>query len=192
MGCLLPGYLAAQRGPGSGHGGGGGAGIPGGPGMRPVRPSTPAGFTPARGNHWGREWGYGMSTLGAGWWPPYYSSAAYAPPYFMDGSMGNRYGYQAPPTIVIVMSQPAAPEPPPPPPSPARPQTHEYSWSDSGNGSPSALAILLKDGTSRAAVAVCVQDGFLTYVAPNGDGGRVDVNAVDREGTRRANARLRL
>jgi hypothetical protein len=161
--------------------------------MRPIGRGAPAGFKPGSWRPWRQTWDHGLSTSGAGWWSPYFSSSAYAPLYYPDDYLGGfGYAYREPPTVVIVMTQTAAPEPPPPPPSPARPQTREYDWPDPGNGSPSTLAIVLKDGTVKTAVATCVQDGFLTYITQDGDSGRVEIGALDREATRSVNAGLRL
>jgi len=95
-------------------------------------------------------------------------------------------GPAAPPTILLMQPTPA-PEPPPPPPAPAQPLIREYSWPQSNSAAPE-FAIVLKDGTVHRALAVCRQDGLLTYVTPDGSGSQLEVSAVDREATRRANS----
>lgn len=73
-------------------------------------------------------------------------------------------------------------------PSPAHSQTIEYRWPDSGTHTNSTLNIILKDGTVKQALAVCVQDGKLTYVTLQGTDDVVALDSVDFTATRRANA----
>jgi hypothetical protein len=94
------------------------------------------------------------------------------------------------PAVVVLLVQPTSePAPaPPPPPAPVRAHVEEYAWTPSGEETARSFAIVLKDGTVKAALSVCRQDGFLTLVATNGTGDQVEWSAVDRDATRRANA----
>ena len=122
----------------------------------------------------------------------------------------NQSASQGQPAIVFAQ----APEAPPPPPQPARPELHEYKWPAS-TSSPSATLLLapktktlgaewsdykapdsapnatfliaLKNGTVRPAVAVCVQQDMITYIAPGGIAERVPLTRVDRTTTRHLN-----
>ncbi len=76
------------------------------------------------------------------------------------------------------------------PPAPAHSQTQVYRWPDSASHTTTTLNIILKDGTTRQALAVCVQDEKLTYVAVRGTGEEVALESVDLTATRRANAPL--
>ncbi len=121
------------------------------------------------------------------------SGSSFYPSYFGDYDYGYGYSGYAPAPNVVVVQQPAPyimlPEAPP---EPARPEIHEY-----GSGAPApvpspdeesaAFTIVLKDGSVRSAVAVAVQDNMVHLVEPDGRHGRVSLDAVDRDATRRRN-----
>jgi len=73
---------------------------------------------------------------------------------------------------------------------PVRPVTREYQWAPSGNvDAIPTLTIVMKDGTVRLALSICVQDGKLTFVTTERTGEEVGLQAVNLEATRRANRR---
>ena len=91
-----------------------------------------------------------------------------------------------------MMPQVVAPEPPPPPPEPARPVLHEYHWSQAEGDSAAAFSLVLNGGEVRRAIAVWMQGEFVSYIAPDGNSGRIRVNALNREVTRQLNAEKHL
>jgi hypothetical protein len=56
----------------------------------------------------------------------------------------------------------------------------------------SKVPLVLRDGTVRFAIAVWLQDGMLCYTTQDGVTGRTQLDAIDREATRRLNAGNRL
>jgi hypothetical protein len=107
------------------------------------------------------------------------------------GDYGDGFQAQPPPSIIVVMPQ--VEQPPPPPPPPVRSEIREYHWpSSSGDSSGRAFSIVRKDHGVRSAIAVWVQGRFLCYAAPDGSRGRVPIDEVDREATRRINAEKQL
>jgi hypothetical protein len=91
----------------------------------------------------------------------------------------------------VLMPQLAMPPPPPPP--PARPEIRDYHWPASTNDSTATtFSIVSKDHRVRSAIAVWVQGGLLCYTAPDGSSGRVPLDEIDRDATRRSNAEKRL
>jgi hypothetical protein len=81
---------------------------------------------------------------------------------------------------------------PPPPPPPPQPEVHEYKQAESDGGPARTFSIVSKDGTTRSAIAVWVQDDTVRYIAPDGDGGQLTLGSVNREATGRANAEKHL
>jgi hypothetical protein len=180
--CCLAGFAVAQRGGPSG----------GRAAMAPSRGHATASSGPEHGRPPYDGWGsgklaYGHTRHSRAWSQPlsptgYFDSAS--------ASAEPAEGSAAVPTVYVVM-QPRAertPEPPPVPESPVRPAIREYSWPSSSASASAPFAIILKDGTARTAIALCRQESRLTYVAPGGSVGAVDVSEVDRDATRRANS----
>jgi len=114
---------------------------------------------------------------------------------------------------MVVIEQPPSPPPfvilePPVAPTPIQSVVHEYGPSSAPSSErsasersaapsapavePPSFAIVLKDGSVREAAAVTVQDGMVHYVDPNGEHGRVGLEAVDREATKRLNRERKL
>ncbi len=213
FGCLFAGPLAAQRGAGGGGGHAGavaggrgmsfgapmhhpGGPAPGGSGMWHGGPVLHAGTLPNWSNPVRPAWGWAAGGFGHGWQRPVFP---YAPlmSYFGNGYVGGYVGYSdvysgpaAGTAVVMLEAPPAVSEPPTPAPvpaSPVRPQMREYRWADSGSHSGSTLALVLKDGTVRTAVALCFQDSVVSYVTPQGATGEVELAAVDRDATHRVN-----
>jgi hypothetical protein len=135
--------------------------------------------------------------------------------YSLPFSGGYGYGY-APPNMVVI-EQPPSPPPfvilePPVAPTPVQSVVHEYGPSSAPSSErsasersaappaappaslvePPSFGIVLKDGSVREAAAVTVQDGMVHYVDPNGEHGRVGLEAVDREATKRLNRERKL
>src|SRR5581483_11374226 len=124
---------------------------------------------------------------------PFWGAGAIYDPFYA-GSYEN-YPLPTPPSIVVLIPQFQLPPPPGPPPAPIRPQTQEYKWPASASGGDSgatAFSIVSKDQRVRSAIAVWVQNRNLCYVAPDGSNGRIPLNEVDREATRRRNAEKQL
>ena len=108
------------------------------------------------------------------------------------GYYGDGFQAQPPPSMIVVMPQVEQPPPPVPPP-PVRSEIHEYHWpSSSGDSNGRAFSIVRKGHGVQSAIAVWVQGRFLCYTAPNGSSGRVAIDEVDREATRRINAEKQL
>ena len=198
---LFPVHSAAERG-GSGHGGGGAArsvgGFHGGGftppafngfdgfrtgrlGLPPIRPIPPLG--PIGIHNRFRNRGYGWD--GSGW----------GYPDTFDGYGDARYGddgYQNPMMIVSPEEERYGPVIIQPPPPPVRPELHEYKWPDSSGDTAAAFVIMMADGSVHPAIAVWVQDNTINYITPEGAGGRLGLQSVNREGTRLANAAKHL
>jgi hypothetical protein len=47
----------------------------------------------------------------------------------------------------------------------------------------------MKDGTVKLALAICIQNGKLSYVNTEGAGAEIQLESVNLQATRRANAR---
>ncbi len=54
------------------------------------------------------------------------------------------------------------------------------------------FSIVSKDGAIHSAVAAWVQDGVVRYITPDGVGGRLELESVNRAGTNLANAAKHL
>lgn len=189
---LFPANSLAQR--GGGHGGfasgatvgggfvgsgfhGNGALRTGNIGLPPVGPIPPLGSNRALKRF--ANSGLGWGGLGLG----------YAD--YLGGYEGTDYhdtGYPAP---MIVMPESYGPTFVQPPPAPAQSVIQEYTWPASGD--PSAVfSIVSKDGAIHSAVAAWVQDGVVRYITPDGVGGRLELESVNRAGTNLANAAKHL
>jgi hypothetical protein len=212
---LLPAHSFSQR--VAIHAGRGPAtGFSGNFGLPPVRPIPPLGLTTTRfatfpgfggflgfrhigfggfGNF--RRFGaFGLGGFGLGG----FGGWGWGYPGFYDGyGYGDYYGGGNQPTPSVIVLMPPPQSPPPPPPEPARPEIHEYKQPDGAGGQPSVLqpsasafSIVSRDGLTRYAIAVWVQDATVKYVGPDGVDGEVPLGSVDREATRRANAEKQL
>jgi hypothetical protein len=198
---LFPAASAAQRG-----GGGRGGGLPGGAisggsfqgsgfrgpgfhgyggirsgyfGLPPVGPIPPLGSTGTYNRF--RNYGYGWGGLGVSY------------PYALDGYGGPAYyddGYQGP--MIVMPEQDCGPTVFQPPPPPVRPELHEYKWPESSADTAATFALVLTDGSVRAAIAVWIQDNTLNYITPEGAGERLELHSINRENTRMANAAKHL
>ena len=95
---------------------------------------------------------------------------------------------QATPTLVVVTPETALPAAPP---LPVQGHVREYAKTnapETSDAPPAEFAVVGKDRVSHRAVAVWAQDGVLHYIDPDGAGGKMPLDAVDREATRQANA----
>jgi hypothetical protein len=116
---------------------------------------------------------------------------------FLPYDAGAPYGY-SPQPIVIVQ------QPPPPaivqqPPREVHPVITDYVQPAPGpsapaEGEPQPFGIVLKDGSTRSAIAVVVgtSDGLLHYVDLEERNTRISMNEVDREATRKLNRERKL
>jgi len=183
---LFPAHSAAQHGRG-GFGGGfpGGVATRGGFhgghfGLPPVRPIPPLA---SRGIHNRfRNYGYGSGGLGWGY-PGAFDD--YGGPGYYDG------GYQSP-MISVPEEESCGPTFIQPPPPPVHPELHEYKWPESSGDTAATFVLMLTDGSVRPATAVWIQDNTLHYITPEGAGGSVGLQSVNREGTRLANVAKHL
>ena len=141
------------------------------------------GFDPFGFNGFGRGFGrFGNgfdSGFGWGGFPLFGSDLGY----YGDGYQGS---IQNQPTIVPVPFFP-----PSPPPPPVVPETHDYHWTESGDTG-AAYSIVSKDGSARVVVAAWVQGNSIRYITPDGTGGQVALDSVDRAATNRTNAQKHL
>lgn len=95
--------------------------------------------------------------------------------------------------VIVFIPKRAAPGAPrPPAPEPARAELREYTWPNSGGHPVATFSIALKTGTVRPAVAVCVQEDSILYVAPDGSGDRIPLQLVDTAATRSLNVKKDL
>ena len=183
---FLP-HSSAQRGGGGHSGGFGGGGFAGG-GFHGGGFITPRfrGFGGFRGgnrfgNHrlgWGQPglgWGYPGDSMAWGYYPDegYYGSGSQNPMIVMPQES---YG----PTVVQA------------PPPPVRPELHEYNWPESETNTVATFTIIGKSGSAHSAIAVWVQGDAVRYITPDGTGGRLPLDSVNREATRSANAAKHL
>ena len=167
---------SAQRGAGIGRGFGrvgfGRGGLPQGQFHR-------NGFGFNRGVAWS---GYGFD-YGYAEYLPYYDAAS-------------AYGHASQP-IVIVQQSPVQ-QPPPPPPREVHPLIIEFPHLAPGSSAPDdgehqTFGIVLRDGSTRSAVAVVgTADGVLHYVDTEEKNGRISMNEVDREATLKLNRERKL
>src|SRR5437016_2574277 len=111
---------------------------------------------------------------------------------------GADYSFASPPVQnFIVIQQPAPPvglqETPRPS---ARAEIREYKLAGAPEPAPAreppVFTIVLKDGSTRSAVASTVQDDGLLYVDPEGRHERISSDAIDYEATRRDNRSRQL
>jgi len=176
---LVPTWLAAQRGGGSG--GGRGTGVAGRLAPPPAGPINRAPRLDGSGQNLLRGRGDSYAYDGLGWSGyPYFGDYGYLPGY-------NHPGDQSPAAnIVVEPVQNWAPDPP------ARPTVHEYQWPTSEDNPAAVFSIVTKDGTVHRAIAVWAQDGAVCFFTPEGAGGQLPIGTVDRERTQQLNAAHRL
>jgi len=193
LASLLPTHSAAQRGGFRGGGGGRSAArFSGSFRLPPIRPIPPLagfnGFNRFGFNRFGfdrfgrgfRHFGNGFDG-GFGWGYPLFGDLGYY------GGDGYQNSFQNP-YIVMPMEESFPPLPPPPP---VVPETHDYHWTESGD-TEAAYSIVSKDGSARLVVAAWVQGDSIRYITPDGTGGQVALDSVDRAATNRTNAQKRL
>jgi hypothetical protein len=83
------------------------------------------------------------------------------------------------------------------PPHEVQPVIHDYTTPDSNKatsatGESPAFGIVLKDGSTRSAVAVVVDEDGLKYTDPEGRNLQISLDKVDREATRNLNRERNL
>jgi hypothetical protein len=124
--------------------------------------------------------GQGLSSDFGGGYPAFYAS----PDYNSEGYQG----YQIPAIVMppLPVQPPLIPEPP------VRPQMHEYVWKDTGVSHSGIFTIVLRDGTTRIAVAVWAQGTMIHYVDANNRTGSFPLRSIDRESTMRVNTEKHL
>lgn len=116
---------------------------------------------------------------------------------------GSPYGY--PPQPIIVVQQPppqpivVVQQPPPQPPREVHSAIINYPQPAPGGfvpseGEPQTFGIVLKDGSTRSAIAVVegTSDGMLHYVDSEERSLRISMDEVDREATRKLNRERKL
>lgn len=122
---------------------------------------------------------------------------------------GAGYGYF--PALIADYEYPLPPSPYPPPcaaPSdaetpaqitpavePAHPIVHEYDFKEevtNAGSAPQTFTIALKDGSTRSASFIWIQDRQLHYLAPDGTQAALAADQLDRDATRRLNGNIRL
>ena len=159
-------------------------------GLPPISPIPPVGISSpgfrgggfARSRHRGGSFGYPF--LWGDYDSPYYD---YPP----------NYDYPPAPSVVIVQPPPPYMMLPEVPAEPARSEIHEYAPATStaastpGNESP-VFGIVLKDGSTRSAIAVAAQNQALYYVEPNGRHQRIGLDEIDRDATLKLNRERHL
>jgi hypothetical protein len=112
------------------------------------------------------------------------------------GFGGYDYGYSPVPNVIIV--QPAPPSPvvlvqePPREPIKSAISKYEGPAPQPVSEEQPTFAIVFKDGSTRSAVAVTLQDNLLHYVDPDGGHHRVTLDTVDRATTLRVNRERKL
>jgi hypothetical protein len=115
--------------------------------------------------------------------------------YSLPISGGYDYGY-APPNVVVIQQPPpyVVIEPPAAPQPPVVSAILEYKVAEAPAvvSEPASFGIVLKDGSSRDAIAVTVQDNVVHYVDADGRHERVALDTVDRDATRRLNRERKL
>ncbi len=116
---------------------------------------------------------------------------------YPDGSLpydaGNEYGYPPEPAIITVQQPPHEVHGVIHDYTPAAPSTATSSF----KGEPPTFGIVLKDGSTRSALAVVVEDDalmghVLKYTDPEGRNLQVPLGKVDREATRNLNRERNL
>jgi hypothetical protein len=204
---FLP-HSAAQRGGGGHSGGFGGGGFAGGGfhgggfitprfrgfggfrggniGLPPVGPIPPLGSIGTCNR-------FGNCRLGwLGWGYPG-DSIAWGYPDDFNGQRDEGYYDSGSQNPMIVMPQesygPTVVQAPPPP---VRPELHEYNWPESETNTVATFTIIGKSGSAHSAIAVWVQGDAVRYITPDGTGGRLPLDSVNREATRSANAAKHL
>ncbi len=131
-------------------------------------------------NRFGERFGGGFGYFGLPLGYPYYD-------YFDEYPLGPVYSPPTPaPAPQQVLVQQALP-----PERPVQPVVREYgppsSAAPAAAGPESEFALVMKDGSTRSAAAVTVQDGTVYYVEPDGQHVRAPLDSMDRAATRRAN-----
>src|SRR5207302_5098547 len=100
-------------------------------------------------------------------------------------------GYSPQPNVVIVQP-PLAPQANVlEPPREVHLIIHEYP-PPAPTTEPQTFGIVLKDGSTRSATAVLVNDNMLKYVDPEGQNLQVSLDEVDRDATRKLNRQKNL
>ena len=115
---------------------------------------------------------------------------------FLPYAIGPDNGYSPQPNVVVVQP-PLAPQGNiQEPPREVHLIIHEYPQpgltTARANGEPQTFGIVLKDGSTRPATAVLVNDNMLKYVDPEGQNLQVSLDAVDRDATRKLNRQKNL
>jgi hypothetical protein len=82
--------------------------------------------------------------------------------------------------------------PPPPPAEPPRPVVRDYNWPNADPNAGAAFSLAGKDGTTRQAVAVWVQDNQVRYTTEGGKTAVMAADAIDCGATEQLNARNHL
>ncbi len=174
---VISGLLAAQSGSGlEGYG---------------VTLSKPAGLQPRAYGTWDPGWARSVAGQRPRWDPPLFTNARSG--LFYPDSYLQIWDeeYALPIWIFVAPTPPAAvaiPDAPPKPPAPPRSETREYTWPHSRDNTPTpTLSLVLKDGSIRPALAMCIQDSKLSYVTPQGTGEEIPLELFDPEATRKVN-----
>jgi hypothetical protein len=179
---VLPAGSAAQR--GAVHGG-----VSSGTGfLRSSGTARSRGFVRAfpTTNRFGRSFRRFGPSYGYGYWGGGYGLGPW-PDY---GYLGD-YGQESEPNPnAVAMPAPMGWAPMPRPEPPARPVVHDYNYPE-GDAS-AVFSIIAKDGSTRSASAVWVEDGVVHYITPEGVGGRLPLGNIDRQATSRANGEKHL
>jgi len=116
---------------------------------------------------------------------------------FLPYDAGTAYGYTPQPNIIIVQQPPPPPVIVQQPPRDVLSVIHDYvqpapSTSAPSEGEPLSFGIVLKDGSTRPALAVVVADDVLHYVDSEGRDLQISLDEVDREATRKLNRERKL
>jgi hypothetical protein len=124
--------------------------------------------------------GKGLNSDFGGGYPAFFASSDYSSD-----------GYQAYQMPVMVMP-PLPVQPPWIPEPPVRSQIHEYAWKDTGGAQAGTFTIVLRDGTTRTAVAVWAQGPMIHYVDANNRSHSLPLHSIDRERTMHVNLEKHL
>jgi hypothetical protein len=187
----------AQRGGGFGHGAGAnptGIARPGSMQTGTLGGTRRVGGGPYRGRgfgepgfgRYGRERGFGY---GPGYIWPYYPIWDYSSvtPFYYDSEFSNEYPEQYPPVYEI--QGPPTIDSRAQPPRIASSVIHDYNFPKQAGGSAgeTKFTIVLKDGSTRSAVASWVAGGQLHYIDPDSRQEALAPAAIDRKATEEAN-----
>jgi hypothetical protein len=106
---------------------------------------------------------------------------------------GTAYGYS--PQPIVIVQQPAPPAIVEPPPREVHPVIVTYKQpgpAAPSEGEPQSFGIILKDGSTRSALAIMASDDVLHYVDAEDRHMRISMNDVDREATLKLNRERKL